>query len=80
MSAMREIRLWQDANPLRVWRKGMFFSLRTAAVYLDYSVNTIQDWEQGAYAPRPENVARLEAKTGITESDWAAWRALRPDY
>lgn len=71
---------WCDANPLRVWRSRNNLSLRRIAQLIGTNYNSVHDWEQGQYDPRPESMRRITACTNgdVTGVEWAKWRSTNP--
>ncbi len=63
------IEKWQEENPLRAWRKASQrdYSIRVVAQMLGVSFNSVMNWEQGHYPPRPVNFAKLTLLTGNEE-------------
>lgn len=75
---LSRLAVWQDENPLRAWRERHRISMRKAAPLIGTNFNSVQDWEQGQYAPRDESMEKIAEVTGVTREDWDEWLERKP--
>lgn len=73
---------WQDACPLRVWRRERDFGLHNASSMLAISVSALQTLESGSTTPTDAMLKRLASGMSIKQSTlvskWSTWLAKKP--
>lgn len=73
---------WQQANPLRIWRKSAGQTMAHVCAVIGVSITALQKWENGASLPNNSNMNRIAQLTGgeVTGVTWAAWGLRKPSY
>jgi len=72
---------WQEQNPLRLWRLSQHpegWSQSLLARQLKVSHTAVGMWETGKRLPMVDAVAKIEALTGISATQWMQWYDKRP--
>ena len=72
---------WQEQNPLRLWRLRQHpegWSRALLARQLKVSHTAVGTWETGKRLPMVDAVAKIEALTGISATQWMQWYEKRP--
>lgn len=80
-TAADALTVWQEQNPLRLWRGEQppeGWNRSVLARQLEVSHTAVAAWENGTRLPMIDAFAKIEKLTGINSAQWMEWYTRKP--